>query len=85
MQPTLERVAGREHVLEATPVTGGEDFAEYQTRVPGLFVFVGGRTPGAAPEAFPPNHSPRFRLDEDVLVFGVRTLANLAVDYLEAR
>jgi metal-dependent amidase/aminoacylase/carboxypeptidase family protein len=34
------------------------------------------------PEEFPPNHSPRFVLDEDALVVGVRLLSYLAVDHL---
>ena len=85
MQPTLQRVAGLGHVLDAIPVTGGEDFAEYQQRIPGLFVFIGGRTSGAQAADFPPNHSPRFQIDEAALGFGVRTLTNLSVDYLMAR
>lgn len=84
MQPTLQRVAGLAHVLEASPVTGGEDFAEYQQRIPGLFVFIGGRTPGALAADFPANHSPLFQLDEAALGFGVRLLTNLSVDYLTA-
>ena len=31
-----------------------------------------------------PNHSPRFTLDEDALLLGVRALAQLAVDALRA-
>ena len=51
--------------------------------MPGLFLWLGIRTPGASREAFPPNHSPLFRIDEDALPLGVRTLAQLAVGYLE--
>jgi amidohydrolase len=84
MLPTLRRVAGPEHVVEAKPMTGGEDFSAYQEKIPGLFVFIGGRTPGADQESFPPNHSPRFRIDESALLLGVRTMSHLAVDYLLA-
>jgi metal-dependent amidase/aminoacylase/carboxypeptidase family protein len=33
------------------------------------------------PEAAP-HHSPRFQVDEDALIIGVRAMANLAGDYL---
>jgi amidohydrolase len=82
MLPTLRRVAGDAHVVEAVPMTGGEDFSAYQQLVPGLFVFIGIRTPGAAPDSFPPNHSPRFRIDEAALSFGVRTLTGMTLDYM---
>jgi len=82
MLPTLRHVAGDEHVVEAKPTTGGEDFSAFQHEIPGLFVILGARTPGAPAEAFPPNHSPRFHIDEAVLDIGVRTLSHLAVDYL---
>ena len=48
---------------------------------PGLFVFLGARPVGEPKEKFAANHSPRFHLDEQVLGIGVRTLANLVVDY----
>jgi metal-dependent amidase/aminoacylase/carboxypeptidase family protein len=82
MLGSLRRVAGEAHVIETTPMTTGEDFSAYQEKIPGLFVLLGVRTPGASPEAFPPNHSPRFRIDESALTLGVRTLTHLAVDYM---
>ena len=39
---------------------------------------------GQDPAAAPRNHSPSFFADEGVLPLGVRTLANLAVDWLTA-
>jgi amidohydrolase len=82
MLPTLVRVAGPEHVRQIAPVTISEDFAEYGRVVPALFVHVGIRRPGATAEEFPANHSPRFRVDEDGLELGVRTLTGLALDWL---
>ena len=46
-------------------------------------MWLGIRTPWASREAFPPNHSPLFRIDEDALPLGVRALTELALDYLE--
>ena len=79
--PTLRRVAGEKNVLPTDAKLWAEDFSFYAQTVPGYFVFLGSRPPGEAPELFAPNHSPRFHIDEAVLKLGVRTLANLVVDY----
>lgn len=82
MTPTLTRVAGDGLDADVPAVLGAEDFAYYAGEVPGLFLWLGIRTPGADRVAFPPNHSPLFRVDEAALPLGVRALAHLAVDYL---
>jgi amidohydrolase len=81
MLPTLARVAGQGHLVEAKPILGAEDFSFFAQQVPGLYVYVGARTPGTPPADWPSNHSPKFHLDEMGLKLGVRTLANLAADY----
>jgi amidohydrolase len=81
MLPTLSRVAGKEHLLECPPQTIAEDFSFYQKKIPGVFVFLGVRKPGASMEEYAPNHSPRFKIDESGLKLGVRLLANMTVDY----
>lgn len=82
MRPTLARIAGAANLIESTPQTVAEDFSFYQQKIPGLFVFVGARKPGASREEYAPNHSPRFRVDEAALPLGVRTLVGLTLDYL---
>jgi amidohydrolase len=82
MAPTLARVAGGAVNANATVTTTAEDFSLYQQKVPGLFFFVGSTPKGVDPETAPPNHSPRFFLDEGALAVGVRALANLTVDYM---
>jgi amidohydrolase len=84
MMPTLQRVAGPGRVIEGFTM-GAEDFSFFAQQIPGLYVHVGIRTPGAKPEDFPSNHSARFHIDESGLTLGVRTLANLAVDYLQGQ
>lgn len=81
MLPTLQEVAGNDHVLITKAVTGGEDFSYFQEAVPGLFFFLGGMTPGNT-EAFP-HHTPDFVIDESGMLLGVKTLTQLAIDYLE--
>ena len=81
MLPTLQRMVGEAKVIPAEAMLGAEDFSYFAQTVPGYFVFLGARPVGEAPELFAANHSPRFHIDEQVLRIGVRTLANLVVDY----
>ena len=84
MLPTLKAVAGAANVKEIKAVTGAEDFSFYQEKVPGVFLFVGGMTPGTDPATAADHHTAGFRIDERGLVLGVKTLATLAADYLAA-
>ena len=59
---------------------GGEDFAYYLQKVPGLFAFLGAANQDKGIVHF--NHSNRFDIDEDVLGVGVRVFLTLAVDFL---
>ncbi|MGI4833055.1 MAG: amidohydrolase [Janthinobacterium lividum] len=86
MLPTMQRVAGGDkNVVEIKAVTGAEDFACYQEKVPGLFVFLGGMTPGTDPATVADHHTAGFKVDEGAFPLGVRTLATLAADYLAAK
>jgi amidohydrolase len=84
MLPTLQRVAGQANVREAIPTTTAEDFSFFQREVPGVFLFLGVTPRDRDALTAPRNHSPRFFVDEAAMPLGVRTLANLAVDYLSA-
>ncbi len=84
MLPTLRRVAGEGKLVAADPLLGAEDFSYFAETVPGYFVLLGAKPVGEAPELFAANHSPRFHIDEAVLKLGVRTLANLVVDYADS-
>ncbi len=82
MLPSLRRVYGFNNLLEAERITGAEDFSFFQEKVPGLFFFIGGRPKDIPEEDAIPNHSPLFYVDEDALVYGVRAMSSLAVDYM---
>jgi amidohydrolase len=84
MLPTLHRVAGAEHLVHIPKITGSEDFSFFQRIIPGLFFFVGVTPPGSDPATAAPNHSPRFFADERSLLIGVRALAHVACDFLNA-
>jgi amidohydrolase len=80
MLPTLARVVGEANAVESPPVMVGEDFAHYGQVVPGMFLFLGVRNEAVG--AVHPLHTPRFVLDEAALPVGVRTLSQLAIDWL---
>jgi amidohydrolase len=82
MMPTLQRVAGTSNVHEAIPTTTAEDFSYYLKTVPGIFYFLGVTPKDRDPALVARNHSPKFYVDEAALPLGVRSLANMAVDYL---
>ncbi|WP_410896820.1 amidohydrolase [Pontibacter sp. E15-1] len=85
MLPTLQTVAGRDNVILTKAVTGAEDFAFYQEKIPGLFVFVGGMAKGKKPEEVAPHHTPDFYIDESGLTLGVKTLTGLTLNYMESK
>jgi amidohydrolase len=63
-------------VLAPAATMGGEDFAYFAERVPGLLIRHGIRS--VAKGSVHPGHSPQFRLDEDALAYGIATLAAFA-------
>ncbi|MDF4203311.1 amidohydrolase [Maribacter sp. SA7] len=81
MIPTIQAVAGIENVKVAKAVTGAEDFSFYQEKVPGLFFFLGGMTPGTT-ESYP-HHTPDFLIDDSGMLLGVKTLTQMSFDYLD--
>src|SRR5437016_3061595 len=58
---------------------GGEDFSRFLHEAPGTFYFLGTKNP--AKGCIYPNHSPSFKVDEDVLKFGTASLAQLAIEF----
>lgn len=81
MVPTLESVAGKENVSITPAVTGAEDFAFYQQKIPGVFFFLGGAPKGKKDTA--PHHTPDFYIDEGGFVLGMKSMASMVVDYME--
>ncbi|MGF1556331.1 amidohydrolase [Paucihalobacter sp.] len=83
MLPSLQKVAGDDHVQLCKATTGGEDFSFFQEVVPGFYFFLGGMTPGNT-EAFP-HHTPDFMIDESGMLLGVKTFVALTFDYLNTK
>ena len=66
-------------VKEIEPVLGGEDFSRFLQKAPGTYYFLGTNNP--AKGCVYPNHSSRFKVDEDVLKLGAASLAKLAFEF----
>jgi amidohydrolase len=64
------------HVASPAPTMGGEDFAYFAERAPGLMIRLGIRNEAAG--STHPGHSPQFRIDEGAIPVGIRTLAAFA-------
>jgi len=83
MLPTLQSVAGKENVILSDAVTGAEDFSYFQEKIPGLYFFLGG-TPISIPESkAPSHHTPDFYVDDSSMLLGVKSMTQLALDYLK--
>jgi len=80
MLPSLEKAAGKENVQIIKAITGAEDFSFFQEKIPGLYFFLGGMTPGNK-EDFP-HHTPDFFINESGMLLGVKTFIQLSLDYL---
>lgn len=72
--PAAAATVGDARVVPFGPIMGGEDFAHYTKRIPGLFAFVGARNPAVG--ANHPHHHPKFTIDEAALPIALRYMLN---------
>ncbi len=79
---SLQRAAGAENVIRINAVTGAEDFAFYQKKIPGFFFFVGAMPPNQDPNTVPAHHTPDFMIDERGMLTGLKAMLNLTLDYM---
>jgi len=82
MLPVLQATAGVTNTHVTNPVTGAEDFSFFQEKVPGLYLFVGGRAKSTSASKAPDHHTPEFQIDESGMKLGVKLLTNLTLDYM---
>jgi len=81
MLPSLEKAAGKDHVIAGTWTTGAEDFSFFGENIPAFFFNVGGKPKGLdASKAFP-HHTPDFYIDDSRLDVGVKAFCNIVMDY----
>ena len=83
MVPTLIRSAGRENVIYSKPVTGAEDFSFFQEKIPGLYMWIGGKPLDVSEVDAPAHHTPEFYVDDSGMKTGVKLLTDLTLDYMK--
>lgn len=85
MLPTLERVAGADHVNIIPAITGAEDFSFFQEKVPGVYFFIGGCPVGSDAQQAAPHHTPDFYVDDSGMLLGMKAMASLTLDYMSQK
>jgi carboxypeptidase Ss1 len=74
----LRKIDGT-RTIEIKPIMGAEDFSRFLQRAPGAYYFLGTRNEKKG--CVYPNHSSKFKVDEDVLKYGTVSLAELALEF----
>jgi len=81
MEEVITEMLGTENIYHMEkPSMGGEDFAYYLQQVPGSFVYLGSENYEKG--IIHPGHSPKFNIDEDILVIGVELFIRAVIKYL---
>lgn len=84
-QKTAAALFGAEHVITSRlPSLGGDDFAEYILRVPGVYAYIGSANP-AKPDTCVAQHNSHFDIDEDALTVAAALYTCYAADYLNGK
>lgn len=81
---SLKKAAGEQNVLQINAVTGAEDFAFYQEKIPGFFFFVGAMPADQNMNTVPAHHTPDFMIDERGMLVGLKAMLQVTVDYMYA-
>ena len=80
-QESAAKIVGKENILHSPASTGGEDFSEFSSIVPGVMTRLGA---GNVEKGITyPHHHGKFDVDEDAFVYGVAFYAQYAIDYLK--
>lgn len=82
MFPSLQKAAGAENTIVINAMTGAEDFAYYQKKVPGFFFFVGAMPTNLNEATAPSHHTPDFIIDESGFLTGIKAMVNVTMDYM---
>ena len=82
MVPTLIKSAGADNVIYSKPVTGAEDFSFFQEKIPGLYMWIGGKPLDVSEDKAPAHHTPEFYVDDSGMKTGVKLLTDLTLDYM---
>jgi amidohydrolase len=76
------KAIGEANVHQMTPIMPAEDFSYFLLERPGTYFMLGCRSDEKGFNW--PHHHPKFDLDEDSMQYGIATLAQVVLDYLNA-
>jgi amidohydrolase len=82
MLPSLQK-ATNNNAIVMDAQTGAEDFSFFAAKVPSLFFYVGGMTPGKDPKQTAAHHTPDFFIDESGMKTGIKAFCYLVLDYMK--
>ncbi|HHW99510.1 MAG TPA: amidohydrolase [Firmicutes bacterium] len=81
-EAAAQRLLGAENVVRtANPSMGGEDFAYFAEKAPGIFLRLGAANPEK--DCIYPGHHPYYNFDEDAIPIGMAVLAEATLDFLK--
>lgn len=80
---TAIEVFGSADLVESGRYIASEDFSEYTSRVPGVFIFLGSANKEKQTDI--PHHNTKFNIDEDVLVKGIELHVKGALEFLKKK
>lgn len=82
MIPSLQKASNNNaNVMDA--VMGAEDFSYFAAKVPSLYFYLGGMTPGTDPKLTAAHHTPDFSVDESGMKTGIKAFCFLVLDYMK--
>jgi amidohydrolase len=82
MLPSLQK-ATNNNATTMDAVMGAEDFSYFAAKVPSLFFYLGGMTPGTDPKQAAAHHTPDFFVDESGMKTGIKAFCFLVLDYMK--
>jgi amidohydrolase len=85
MLPSLESAVGEDNLKLLPAMTPAEDFSYYQQEIPGFFFWLGGAPLSVAEEDAPAHHTPDFYVDDAGMIYGVKAMSRLVIDYMDLK
>lgn len=75
------KLFGEDTLRETRPIGGGDDFAYFSERVPGMYAFIGAAK-ASEDGIVHAHHHPKVCFDENSMKMGIAMYVQMAVDYL---
>ncbi|QCK13600.1 amidohydrolase [Mangrovivirga cuniculi] len=87
VMPSLKKAALNGDLVVTQAITGGEDFAYFQEKIPGVYFFIGGKVESddkRKEKITSQHHTPDFMIDEAGMLTGMKAFLNITLDYMNS-